>query len=146
MRTMKTTRPCIKSYSELIKIDSYEERLNYLRTESSIGAETFGGYRYINQILYLSYKWKNKTRKEIILRDNGCDVAHEDYPIYGEIYIHHINPITIEDIINESSLLYDPENLVCVSFKSHNFIHFSTLNKKEPTIVTRKPNDTCPWR
>lgn len=142
---MTTTRPYIKSYSELIKNDCYEDRLNYLRNESSIGAETFGGYRYINQVLYRSYKWK-KTRREIILRDDGCDAAHEDYPIYGEIYIHHINPITIEDILNESSLLYDPENLVCVSFKSHNFIHYSILEKKESIIVTRKPNDTCPWR
>lgn len=145
MKTTKTTKPYIKSYNEVIKIKNYEDRLTYLQTFSSVGIETFGGQRYLNQNFYNSDRWK-KIRREIILRDNGCDLAHEYYPIFGDIYIHHINPITIEDILNETSFLFDPENLICVSYRSHNFIHYSKSKEMEPIIVTRKPNDTCPWR
>lgn len=134
-----------KTYSELIKIPSFEDRFNYLCLIGIVGEMTFGGHRHLNQVLYQSEQWK-RTRREIILRDNGCDLAHEDYPIGGSVYIHHINPISIEDILKERPCVFDLENLICVSFKTHNAIHYGSdeLLSKAPVIRTK--NDTCPWR
>lgn len=134
-----------RSYSEMIKIGSFEDRFKYLQTTQPIGLSTFGGHRYLNQVLYSSQEWK-KVRQNVILRDNGCDLAHEDYPIYGSsVYIHHINPITIEDILNKRHCVFDMENLVCVSFKTHNAIHYSN-DQPYDKIAIRSAGDTCLWR
>lgn len=137
---MRTT----KSYSELIKIPSFQERLDYLRISGFVGDQTFGGHRLLNQILYSCPEWR-KIRREVILRDDGLDLAHPDYEIAGRIYVHHINPITVDDILNRSRKVFDLENLVSCSFETHNAIHYGSENPK-PVFVERKENDTCPWR
>lgn len=134
-----------KNYSDLIKIISFEDRFNYLSLSGIIGAMTFGGHRYLNQILYQTEQWKH-TRREAIFRDNGCDLAHQDHPINGSIYIHHINPITIDDILEERPCVFDLENLVCSSFKTHNAIHYGSENLLSKGPIIRTKNDTCPWR
>ena len=135
----------IKTYSELITIPTYEERFEYLRCNSAVGKETFGFDRYLNQVLYNSMDWK-RLRHKIIIRDNGCDLAFEGYAIYGKIIIHHINPISLDDIMKERSIVFDPENLVCVSFNTHNAIHYGDASLLLTGPIERTPNDTCPWR
>ena len=135
----------IKTYSELITIPTYEERFEYLRCNSAVGKETFGFDRYLNQVLYNSMDWK-RLRRQIIIRDNGCDLALEGYTIYGKIIIHHINPISLDDIMKERSIVFDPENLVCVSFNTHNAIHYGDASLLSTGPIERTPNDTCPWR
>lgn len=136
----------IKTYTELSKIKDFEERYEYLRLGSRVGESTFGFERCINQMFYRSLEWKH-IRSEIIRRDNGCDLGIEGRDIFGKIEIHHINPITIEDIEKSSDLLLDPDNLICVSPMTHKAIHFGdkTLLPRN-TITVRKPNDTCPWK
>ena len=143
MRAMVNTS--IKTYSELITIPTYEERFEYLRCNSAVGKETFGFDRYLNQVLYNSMDWK-RLRRKIIIRDNGCDLALKDYTIYGKIIIHHINPISLDDIMKERSIVFDPENLVCVSFNTHNAIHYGDSSLLSTAPIERTPNDTCPWR
>lgn len=130
----------------MIKLRTFEERFLYLSLIGIVGEETFGSNRWMNQMLYKTSKWKH-TRNEIILRDNGYDLAFEDHPINGSIYIHHINPITIDDILEERPCVYDLDNLISTSFATHNAIHYGnieTLPKNK--FVERKPNDTCLWR
>lgn len=134
-----------KSYSELIKIETFEDRFEYLRLTGLVGETTFGGHRYLNQKLYQTDKWK-RTRREVILRDNGCDLAHEDYPINGSIYIHHINPISIDDIMEERPCVFDLNNLISTSFKTHNAIHYGSKDLLPRGLTDRKKNDTCLWR
>lgn len=136
----------MKTYSELIKIPTYEERYRYLRLGSKVGEETFGYDRYLNQMLYnKTSEWK-RCRREIIIRDNGLDMAFPDRPIHGKIFVHHINPITLEDIHKRSPIIFDPENLVCVSFDTHQAIHYGDESLLVLDYVERKPNDTIPWR
>lgn len=134
-----------KQYSELIQLKTYQERFEYLKLFGKVGEITFGPHREVNQILYQSDIWK-KTRRVAIIRDNGFDLAHVDYPIGGSVYVHHINPITVDDILEKRNVVFDLENLVCCGFQTHNAIHYgnSDLLSKDPTI--RKPNDTCLWR
>lgn len=134
-----------KSYCELIRLNTFEERYFYLKLNGIIGEQTFGNDRYLNQMLYNSIKWK-RTRDEIIIRDNGCDLALEGYEIPYRIYIHHINPITIEDIKLERSIIFDPDNLICVSKRTHDAIHFGDSSLLPQKIIERRPNDTIPWR
>lgn len=136
----------IRTYSEMIRLSTFEERYEYLRLFGIVGADTFGFDRYLNQAFYKSTEWK-KLRHEVIARDNACDLAMPGYELYGNIYVHHMNPITIDDINNASEFLLNPEYLVCVSLDTHNAIHYGDekfIKKKE--IVERKPNDTCPWK
>ena len=135
----------IKTYSELIKLSSFEDRYRYLKLSGRIGEDTFGFDRYLNQIFYRSQKWKS-VRDFVIIRDNGCDLGMDDREIYGKILIHHMNPITIKDIEKESDFLLDPEYLICVSHNTHNAIHYgdSSILKKN-ILVERKPNDTKLW-
>lgn len=141
--TMKTRTT--KSYSELMTIPSFEDRIEYLFLGGKVGDFTFNGHRELNQALYQSPEWKS-LRNLVAMRDNGYDLGHEDYIIVGSIYIHHINPITIDDLLNHKSCVYDPENLISCSRKTHTQIHYG-LQKKEPEIVTRRTMyDTCPWR
>lgn len=135
-----------KSYSELMKLETFEERFNYLKLDGRVGAETFGYDRIFNQILYTSDKWKNKTRPRIIVRDNGCDLGMPDREIHGRVLIHHINPITMDDIINEADCLFDPENLITVSHMTHQAIHYSDDSILITAPVERTKNDTCPWK
>lgn len=134
-----------KRYSELITIPTYEERFKYLQLKGAVGYDTFGYDRYLNQILYNSPEWK-RLRNQIIIRDNGRDLGCEGYEIYGRILIHHMNPITVEDIVSRDSIVFDPENLICVSHNTHNAIHYGDENLLIMAPVERTKNDTCPWR
>lgn len=136
-----------KSYSELIAIDSYEDRFRYLMLNGKIGETTFGSDRYLNQVFYKSPEWIS-AKQDAIIRDNGCDMAFSGYEIHGCIIIvHHINPITIDDIRKRSPKLFDLENLITVAHNTHNAIHYGNESFLfGQTIVERKPNDTCPWK
>lgn len=134
-----------KSYSELMELQTFEERFEYLKLGAQIGSETFGSNRYLNQKFYTSPEWK-RFRRDIIIRDLGRDLGIEGREIPDAIYIHHINPITIKDIEERSYELFNPENAICVSFTTHQAIHFSDVNIISSNPIERKPNDTCPWR
>lgn len=146
----------IKSYSELITLPSFEERFRYLQLDGQVGKETFGYDRYLNQMLYNSQEWR-RSRDKIIVRDNACDLAHEDHEIpswrdengkrHGpKILIHHINPISMDDIVNRRPIVFDPENMITTIMATHNAIHYGdeSLLPKDP--IERTQNDTCPWR
>lgn len=135
----------IRTYSELITIPTYEERFEYLRLDGLVGEETFGFDRYLNQIFYNSGEWRS-LRNEIIIRDNGCDLAMEDYDIKGRIYIHHMNPIAITDILTQSDFLLNPDFLVCTAFRTHQAVHYGDASLLLTGPIERKQNDTCPWR
>lgn len=135
-----------KSYSEMCSLGQFEERFKYLKLNGQVGMDTFGFDRYMNQGLYKSKEWR-QLRSYIITRDNGCDLACQDRPIGGRIYIHHINPISQEDIKIGTDRLFDPENLVCVSQDVHNAIHYGDVSLiKKNDIIERFPNDTTPWK
>ncbi len=144
MKTMNTKMD-IRSYSDLIKIEDFDERFKYLSLDGNVGSVTFGGHRYLNQILYQTEEWKH-VRREAIIRDNGCDLAHEDYQIFGSIYIHHINPITIDDILKRKSCVFDLDNLICTTFKTHNALHFGNEEVPYSRPAIRSKNDTSPWK
>lgn len=136
----------IRTYSELIKLPTFEERFEYLKLGGVIGEETFGFDRYLNQMFYKSREWK-KLRNDIIVRDNGCDLAIPDREIIDQtILIHHMNPITKEDILNMTEFVLNPEYLICTILNTHNAIHYgnSDLLYQEP--IVRYKNDMCPWR
>lgn len=135
----------IRTYSELIKLATFEERYEYLRLGGIIGDETFGFDRYLNQVFYRSQKWKS-IRDFVIVRDNGCDLGVEGHEIYGKILIHHMNPITIKDIEKESAYLLDPEFLISTTHNTHNAIHYGDKSLLITAPVERRKNDTCPWR
>lgn len=135
----------IRTYSHLITLHTYEERYDYLRLSGQVGKETFGLDRYLNQVFYRSQRWK-KVRDFVIFRDNGCDLGIEGREIFGKIIIHHMNPITIEDIENENEFLMDPEFLITTVHNTHNAIHFGDENLLIKDPIERKPNDTCPWK
>lgn len=134
----------IKTYSEMILLPTYEERFNYLKLDGKIGEETFGFRRSINQEFYHSKEWL-RFRDEIIIRDGGCDLAISGLDIYGSVLIHHLNPITFDDIIQRTSCIFDPENVVCVSLKTHNAIHYGTEEAPIISITERTKNDTILW-
>ena len=135
----------IKTYSELSSLPTFEERYRYLRLSGTVGRETFGFDRYLNQVFYRSQRWKS-VRDKVIIRDNGCDLGIEGREIYGKIIIHHMNPLSITDIEEGSIYLLDPEFLICTVHSTHNAIHYGDedLLMKEP--IKRTKNDTCPWR
>lgn len=135
----------IKTYSELIALPTFEDRFEYLQLKGIVGQETFGFDRYLNQILYSSKEWKS-LRNEIIVRDNGCDLALEGFEIHGRILIHHINPITIDDVIKRRGIVFDPENLICVTHNTHNAIHYGDKSLLITGPIERRANDTCPWK
>ena len=141
MKTMTT----IRTYSELCQLSTFEERFDYLRLNGSVGKDTFGFGRYLNQQFYRSREWK-RIRDRVILRDNGCDLGVEGYEIRGRILIHHINPISVEDIHTMSDLLMNPEYLICVSHRTHNAIHYGDESLIITAPIERTQNDTCPWR
>lgn len=135
----------IRTYSELILLPSFQERYEYLKLDGIVGEDTFGFDRYLNQQFYRSAEWK-RIRDLVIVRDNGCDLGIDGYFIQGRVYIHHMNPISQKDIVSKTSLLIDPEYLICVSHDTHNAIHYGDekLLRRDP--IERRPNDTCPWK
>lgn len=144
-RNLMTTTPSIRSYSELIKLKTFKERFDYLKLNGRVGEDTFGYDRILNQILYKSDRWR-KARDKVIIRDNGCDLGIEGRNIQGRILVHHMNPITVEDVLNEEDHVYDPEYLITTMHLTHNAIHYSDDNILMSEPVTRFRNDTCPWK
>lgn len=145
MTTRKMITMTIKCYSDLIALPTFKERYQYLRLKGSVGVDTFGFDRYLNQNFYRSAEWR-RIRDHVIVRDNGCDLGIEDRMIPGRILIHHMNPITEKDIIHRSEILMDPEFLICVSHNTHNAIHYGDESLLIPELVVRTRNDTCPWK
>ena len=133
-----------KCYSELIKLKTFDERYEYLRLKGIVGEQTFGYDRYLNQYLYNSSIWKS-IRNQVIVRDNGYDLGVEGLEIEDMIIVHHINPITLEDIENDNPCLYDLENLISSSDKTHKGIHYDKKLAENKLPVERRKNDTCPW-
>lgn len=139
-----------RTYSELISIPSFLDRFEYVKLSGVVGQDTFGVYRYLNQEFYRSKEWK-KVRQLAMLRDSLdgydyiCDLAHCERPIFGRVIVHHLNPITPQDIIDRSPALFDLENLVCVSELTHNALSYSDERILPKEYVPRTPNDTCPW-
>lgn len=135
----------IRTYTDLIAIPTFVERFEYLKLMGSVGADTFGYDRYLNQIFYTTREWRH-LRDQVILRDMGRDLAMEGYEIHGKIYIHHLNPISKDDIIERSEYLMNPEFLVCTSFETHNAIHYGNVDNLRSVPIERRANDTCPWK
>ena len=135
----------IRTYSELILFPTFEERFKYLQLNGRVCDDTFGFDRYINQNFYRSAEWK-RIRDQIIIRDNGCDLALEGYEIYGRILIHHMNPITVKDVELSTEYLMNPEYLICVTHNTHNAIHYGDEKLLMKGPVVRTKNDTCPWK
>lgn len=136
----------IRTYSELIQLPTFEERFRYLKLDGNVAESTFGFDRYLNQQFYRSREWR-RLRDEIIVRDNGCDLGINEFPIYGKILIHHMNPISSKDILDMTDYLLNPEYLICTVYETHNAIHYGDADQipyKE--LIERTPNDTCPWR
>lgn len=142
---VRVNRMITRTYSEIITIPTFEERFEYLRLDGSVGNETFGFDRYLNQLFYGSREWK-AIRDFVIVRDNGCDLGVDGHEIYGRILIHHMNPITIKDIEFKSKYLLDPEFLISTIHNTHNAIHYGDKNLLITAPIERSKNDTCPWR
>lgn len=135
----------LRCYSDLIQFDTLKERFEYLKLDGVVGEELFGYARYLNQGFYHGHFWTHEVRPYIILRDDGCDLGVPGCKIGGKIYVHHINPITLEQIKSDDPILYDPENLISCSFDTHQAITYGLdLVIPEPLVV-RRPGDTCPW-
>lgn len=141
----KWTMSNLRTYKELQQLQTFDERFAYLQLRGHIGKETFGYDRYLNQQFYRSKEWKD-VRRIVILRDHGCDLGIMDRTITGRIYIHHMNPITREDLINGSDLVLNPNYLICVSSMTHEAIHYGDKDLLISDYVERSPYDTCPWR
>lgn len=135
----------IKAYSELSQLKTFEERFEYLRNISSIGDSTFGFDRYLNQNFYRSSEWR-RLRDLIIIRDNGCDLGVDGYEINDKIIIHHMIPITQDDIINRTDYLLNPEFLITTRPSTHSAIHYGDQSLLLKNPIERSKNDTCPWR
>lgn len=136
----------IRTYSELITLPTFKERFNYLKLDGLVGKETFGYDRFINQQLYQrNPRWK-KSRDIVIIRDNGCDLGVEGYEIHGKIIVHHMNPITMDDVLNDRDWIYDPEFLICTVHNTHNAIHYGDESLLMTAPIVRTKNDTCPWK
>lgn len=135
----------IKTYSELITFPTFKERYRYLRIGGVVGQETFGFDRYLNQLFYKSPEWLS-VRDQVIFRDSGCDLGIPGREIYSKILVHHMNPITKEDILKRSDLLLDPEYLICTVKRTHDAIHYGDDSILWSDPVERSRNDTCPWK
>lgn len=143
MKNQKT----IRTYSELIKLPTFKERYEYLRLGGRVGEETFGFDRYLNQLFYTSPEWR-QLRNDIITRDGGCDlgVRGREIPEGTIILVHHMNPITVDDILNRSDFLLNPEYLICTIKNTHDAIHYGDSESLYQDPIVRSKNDTCPWR
>lgn len=135
----------ILTYSNLKALTTWEERVEYLKLDGVIGRETFGFDRYLNQMFYGSIEWK-RVRREIIIRDNGMDLGISEREIAGKVYVHHMNPLQVEDIVNSTEYLLNPEFLICCSKATHNYIHYGVKSNVPKVVTERSPFDTSPWR
>lgn len=135
----------LRTYSELAQLSTFRERFEYLKLDGTIGEDTFGFNRYLNQIFYKSKEWA-AVRREVIIRDNGCDLGMDGYEIRGKILIHHMNPIRQQDILRRSDLLLNPEYLITTVLSTHNAIHYGDEKLLPIVPLERSRNDTCPWR
>lgn len=135
----------IKSYDELARLPTFEERFEYLKLNGIVGKETFGFTRYINQNFYHSSEWLS-FRNNVIIRDKGCDLGVDGYDIFGSIIIHHINPITYNDIVNMNSCVFDMNNVISTKLSTHNAIHYGNGDLLIKPLAERRKNDTCPWK
>ena len=139
----------IKTYSELIKLSTFEERFDYLKLQGKVGQDTFGFDRIFNQKFYTSTEWR-RVRNQVITRDLGCDLGIEEYEIPNgtPIYIHHMNPITLKDLNDRTEYLLNPEFLITTTYDTHNAIHYGTdsIFPRRGVVIERRPNDTCPWK
>jgi hypothetical protein len=134
----------IKTYAQLKRLNTFDERFAFLRLKGLVGESTFGYDRYLNQMLYKSKRWIN-SRDSVIIRDGGCDLGIVGCEIFDKIMVHHMNPITIEDIELNRDEVFDPEFLICTTMNTHNAIHFGNESKILKLPVVRTKNDTCPW-
>lgn len=139
------TEMSIRCYSELSKLKTFEERYRYLKLDGTVGEDTFGFDRYLNQVFYRSRRWKD-VRNQVIIRDCGCDLGIDGRDIHGRIIIHHMNPIGLKDLEHESENLLNPEYLICVTHNTHNAIHYGDESLLQLDPVERTANDTCPWK
>lgn len=135
----------IKTYSELIQFKTLEERYRYLRIGGRVGEETFGFDRWMNQVFYKDPRWRD-IRDEVITRDNGCDLGLEGYDIHGKIFVHHMNPVTKDDILYNFDSLLNPEFLISTSKRTHDAIHYGNEDLLPQSPIVRTRNDTCPWK
>ena len=135
----------IKSYSEMCSFSTFIERFNYLKLNGKVGIETFGFDRYLNQVIYCSQEWK-RFRRQVIIRDNGCIFGLDGYNINGRLIVHHINPITLEQIEQRDPMIFSMENVVCVTHNVHEAIHYGDESLIPTDPIIRKPNDTCLWK
>lgn len=142
---MNSDRKVLKTYTELIQLPTFEERLEYLKLDGVVGRDTFGYDRYLNQLFYKTAEWR-RLRRDLIIRDNGCDLGVEGYYIYDRVIIHHLNPITKDDIIDRTDYLMNPEFLICTTLDTHNAIHYGDTRLIKTGPVVRTKNDTCPWK
>lgn len=134
-----------RCYTDLIQLPTFKERYEYLRLNGSVGFDTFGFDRYLNQKFYRSPEWR-QIRRDVIIRDEGRDLAMEGYELYGNIFVHHMNPICSDDLINVSESILNPEYLICVSKRTHDAIHFGDTSTLPQLPTERTPNDMCPWK
>lgn len=134
-----------RCYSELIQLPTFKERYEYLRLGGLVGQDTFGFDRYLNQKFYRSPEWK-QVRRDVIIRDEGRDLAMEGYELQGNIFVHHMNPIAPQDLIDIRDWVLNPEFLVCVSKRTHDAIHFGDASLLPMLPTVRTPNDMCPWK
>lgn len=135
----------IRCYNDLIQLKTFEERFSYLKLHGKVGEDTFGFDRYLNQQLYKSRRWK-MARSQVIIRDDGCDLGLDGYQLDNYIVVHHMNPLTLEDLEEERDEIFDPNYLICCSSRTHKAIHFGDENLLSRDPIIRRPNDTCPWR
>lgn len=133
-----------KCYSELKRFDSFDDRLDYLKLDGSVGRDTFGFDRWINQKFYTSRAWKD-ARAEVIYRDNGCDLGIPGFEIYSDILIHHMNPMTADDIVHNADWILDPEYLITTTKNTHNFIHYGVDLPYPKVVLSRSPDDQRLW-
>ena len=133
----------VRTYQELIQLKTFDERFEYLKLNGQVSELTFGINRMLNQIFYKSDEWLY-IRDKVITRDAGCDLGVKGYDIHKHIIIHHMNPITVDDVLNRTDILLNTNYLICTTLKTHNGIHYG---KRSTNIITeRHKGDTCPWR
>lgn len=135
----------MRTYTELSQLYSLEDRFEYLRLNGEVGEELFGYARYLNQEFYHSAKWRD-VRGKVIIRDRGYDLGVEGWKIVGNIYVHHMNPVTLQQLKDNDPILWDPENLICCSYDTHQAVTWGDPKLLPQPIIVRRPNDTCPWR
>lgn len=135
----------LRCYRELKRLPTFQERYEYLRIGGMVGESTFGFERYLNQMLYNSAAWR-KVRDQVIIRDNGCDLGIEGFQIHDHILVHHMNPITVQQVEESAAEIFDPEFLICCSYQTHNAIHYGDKELLPQLPIERQPNDMCPWK